>query len=152
VSEVNAGRCIALVDADTLQGYLEASLPFLGTTLRASQSPRVRLLGVNAPERRTPGGPAATAFTLNWVRLHAHLDALGSQDTPLRFAGDRRDAFGRLLAVVTCGYCGANLCLDLLSAGHAAPYRALAHADALLDLERAGHSHARRLLDALAAP
>jgi hypothetical protein len=41
---------------------------------------------------------------------------------------------------------------ELLTSGNAVPYRALAHVDALLALERAGHRHARRLLDEIGAP
>jgi endonuclease YncB( thermonuclease family) len=147
-----AGRCIAVIDGDTFHAYLEAELRFLQTTVRASELATVRLLGIDCPEKRDPGGPAATAYTLKWVSLHAHLDRLSTQDTPLRFAGTQRDNFGRLLSVVTCGVDGASLNADLLLTANAVPYRALPHVDALLDLERGGYRSARRLLDEIGAP
>lgn len=149
---VVAGRAVAVVDGDTLHAYLETSMRFLQTTVLASELARVRLLGIDCPEKRAPGGPEATAYTLRWVQLHAHLDRLGTQDTPLRFAGDARDSFGRLLSVVSCGLDGATLNHDLLLTGNAVAYRALAHVDALVTLDRAGHRRAARLLDEIGAP
>jgi endonuclease YncB( thermonuclease family) len=149
---VVAGRCIALIDGDTFHAYLEEEMRFLQTTVRAAELARVRLLGIDCPEKRDPGGPAATAYARKWVSLHAHLDRFGPQEVTLRFAGDQRDNFGRLLAVVSCGLDGMVLNQELLTSGNAVPYRALAHVDALLALERAGHRHARRLLDAIGAP
>lgn len=51
---------------------------------------RVRVLGVNAVELRTPQGPAARALTVAWL-------AQG----PFKIDACKRDDFGRLLAVVT---------------------------------------------------
>lgn len=149
---VVSGRCVAVIDGDTFHAHLETQVQFLQTTVRASELARVRLLGVDCPEKRDPAGPAATAYTLKWITLHAHLDSLGTQDTPLRFAGAERDNFGRLLSVVTCGLDAASLNADLLLTGNAAPYRTLRHVDALLDLERAGSRRAKALLDAIGAP
>jgi endonuclease YncB( thermonuclease family) len=153
---------VAITDGDTFVGVLRvethatADVPGwrVTTTTVAEKEPayKVRLLGINCPEKRDPGGKEATAYTVAWLQNHAHADVYGSMGAPLRFDGDAEDNFGRLLAVVSCAFDGAVLNTDLLNAGHAAVYRALAHVDALLALDRAGHYAAGALLNEMGEP
>lgn len=53
---------------------------------------RIRVLGVDTPERGQPGADSATAFTRAWVK---------ASDFIIRAC--RRDSFGRLLATVKRG-------------------------------------------------
>jgi endonuclease YncB( thermonuclease family) len=75
----------------------------------------VRVLGVNAPERKgatREAGDAARAFTASW--LH---------EAEIRLHTCERDAFGRLLATVTRKHDGANLATDLMGGDYAQPYK-----------------------------
>jgi endonuclease YncB( thermonuclease family) len=96
-----------VVDGDTYDLVLD-----LGLYLQTTQ--RVRLLGVNAPEARTPDGPAATAFAAEW--LAAHLPDLHCQTF-------KSDSFGRWLGIVTAGDGTVDLATSMLAAGVAVPYR-----------------------------
>lgn len=102
------GSSVGVIDADTFVARLR-----IWPGLEAIE--RVRLLGVDAPEARTPKGPAATAFTHRW------LEQAGDR---LTVRTCKRDAFGRLLADVgrpaSLGGEG-DLARDLLRAGHAIP-------------------------------
>lgn len=69
---------------------------------------RVRLLGVDTPERNQPGFAEATAFTSAWL-------AKG----PASLTACKRDSFGRLLVTVQRG--DESLGQALLAAGLAVP-------------------------------
>ena len=82
----------AMWDADDIRGEL-----------------RVRVLGVNAPERGQPGFDAANAFATEWL-------AKG----PFFMKACRYDSFGRLLGIL---YRGADtLAIALIHNGHGVPY------------------------------
>lgn len=72
---------------------------------------RVRLLGVDTPERGQPGWAEATAFTQAWLADAGAMVAVTS----------RSDSFGRYLADVRDGD-GMSLSSALLAAGHAVPW------------------------------
>lgn len=83
---------------------------------------RVRLLGVDAPERRGPACEAeralaheATAFTTRWLERAA----IGLEEV------DRGSFAGRVVARIRRAD-GADLSADLIAAGLAAPYGAAA--------------------------
>ncbi|MFF7838787.1 thermonuclease family protein [Streptomyces ossamyceticus] len=95
-----------LVDADTLDLDID-----LGFDIRVRQ--RVRLLGLNTPEKNTAEGKAANVWVTDWITQHA--------PTELVVATHRKEKYGRWLATVTAAD-GACLNTDLLDAGHAAPY------------------------------
>jgi endonuclease YncB( thermonuclease family) len=135
-----------VIDGDTFHVHYEVQTRLLKSTSVLKEDQRVRLLGIDCPEKRAPGGPEATAYTLAWLHTHLHLRELGPEGLPLLLEGDAWDSFGRVLAVVSCHLDGAVLNLDLLNSGHAAPYRALPHADALVQLDRAGSYPAGALL------
>lgn len=100
-----------VIDADTY--LLVIDVGFHLTTVE-----RVRLLGVNAPEARTPEGPTATQWATAW--LDAHLRGLYAR-TYLT------DSFGRWLAELyvpaTADTPRADLATDMLAAGMAVVYR-----------------------------
>ncbi|GAA3371172.1 hypothetical protein GCM10020367_20760 [Streptomyces sannanensis] len=104
--ELIPARVLEVVDGDTLDVELR-----LGFGLLLHQ--RVRLLGLNCPERGTEAGGTAEAFTRDWVE---RAEGAVSVETD-----ERREKYGRLLARV---YSGSMTCLndDLLTQGHAAPY------------------------------
>lgn len=105
-------KVLRVVDADTL--WLDVSLG-LDTYHRLT----VRLAGLNAPEKRTPEGVAATAFTEGWVTEHALPDGW----LYLRTIKDKREKYGRYLAVIYPGAVdpiyGASLNAALIASGHA---------------------------------
>jgi len=72
----------------------------------------VRLFGIDAPELRTPDGPAAREALAAMV---------SGRVVRLEFPGPRkRDSFGRLLARVYVGQ--TDVCAELLRQGHAQEY------------------------------
>jgi micrococcal nuclease len=98
-------RVLRVVDADTL--HVQVSLG-----LDAYQNLTLRLHGLDAPERGTPAGTAATEYVVAWIAEYADLDGW----LPLATVKDRREKYGRYLGVL------GTLNDDLLAAGHAKPY------------------------------
>ena len=75
---------------------------------------RIRLVLVDAPERDTPQGPAATAYLRRLCPVGS--TALVDQDDL-----QRTDAYGRTLGVIWCGNTRVNE--EMIRAGHARLYR-----------------------------
>jgi len=94
-----------LVDADTYDLDID-----LGFSVRTTQ--RVRLLGLNTPEKNTVEGKTASAWVVDWFAQHG---------PDLVVQTHRKAKYGRWLATVTAAD-GACLNTDLLEAGQAAPY------------------------------
>jgi endonuclease YncB( thermonuclease family) len=96
---VLVGRATKIVDGDTLDIQLD------------SGAIRIRLHGVDAPERGQPHGKEATAALSRWV--------LGKevQVEPI----EQRDGFGRLVGVVYVANMNANA--ELIRSGHAWAFR-----------------------------
>ena len=77
---------------------------------------RVRLLGIDTPERKTTtlaAGDAAKAYTTKWLE--------DSGPTEIVVCRPARDSFGRLLGRLISTVKG-DLAAALLAAGHAKPY------------------------------
>jgi micrococcal nuclease len=98
-------RVLRVIDADTL--HVQVSLG-----LDAYQNLTLRLHGLDAPERGTEAGTAATDYVIAWITAHADTDG----SLPLATVKDRREKYGRYLGVI------GTLNADLLAAGHARPY------------------------------
>jgi endonuclease YncB( thermonuclease family) len=98
VAQLQPASVQRTIDGDTFVLYAVAVPP----------EERVRVLGVDAVELRTPQGPAAKQFTQDWL-------ARG----PFTFDTCKRDSFGRYLAVVTRGT--DTLAVDLIRAGLGVP-------------------------------
>ncbi|CAM5236206.1 Endonuclease YncB(Thermonuclease family) OS=Streptomyces griseomycini OX=66895 GN=FHS37_006624 PE=4 SV=1 [Streptomyces griseomycini] len=94
-----------LVDADTYDLNID-----LGFGISTRQ--RVRLLGLNTPEKNAPEGKAAKAWAADWFTQHA---------PGLVVRTHHKEKYGRWLATITAAD-GASLNSALLDAGHAAPY------------------------------
>ena len=85
-------RVLRVVDGDTLDVELDCG--FHTTRLE-----RLRLLGVNAPERKAPtreAGDAALDATVRWIAWNSPIGV----KWPLVVETSKSDAFGRYLAVV----------------------------------------------------
>lgn len=107
------GTVTAVVDGDTLD--ITFDLGFRMTTKQ-----RFRLYGVDAPERFTATGPAATEYVKEWLeqaRL-ADLQIGGGGDVFLRTHKPVIDKYGRWLAEVFSAD-GRSLTDDMIAAGHA---------------------------------
>lgn len=108
------GRLVRVVDGDTLRVELHATIALFPIV--------VRLARVNAPERGTPAGEAATAWVSDWLAAATvgHAD-----DWPLRVQVLRPDNYGgRWDSEVWRRSDGANLADALLAAGQAVPWPA----------------------------
>jgi micrococcal nuclease len=101
-----AARLVKVVDADTLDLDID-----VGFNIHTRQ--RVRLAGLNAPEKNTPQGQDAIAY------VHAWLNDLGP-DLTVRTVLDKREKYGRLLGTVIAKT--RNLNADLITNGHALDY------------------------------
>lgn len=109
-------RPVRVVDGDTVD--VELDVGFHGRRVE-----RVRLLGVDCPERGQPGWHEATAYVADWL-VGAGGRSLGTDAWTLVVETEQSDAFGRYLALVWRVSDGRCLTDDLLDAGLAAPYRA----------------------------
>ena len=92
-------------DGDTV--WLEVDLGF---GLKFVES--FRLLGINAPELRTPTGPAARDY------LRALIDG---QPLTVKTAKDKKEKYGRYLATIFLPD-GTNVNEKMVEAGHAVRY------------------------------
>lgn len=106
-----ACRWLRVIDADTL-------LVDVDLGLRSRRTEALRLLGVNAPERGTPEGKAASAYVMDWLAKNAPGELL----TAYTAKPDSREKYGRWLARLV-GSTGACLNDDLLASGHAVPMK-----------------------------
>jgi micrococcal nuclease len=99
-AQLTPGHVLRTIDGDTFALYHVGTPP----------EERVRVLGVNTPERGQPNAAEATAFTRAWL-------AKG----PFTLTACKRDSFGRLLGTVERD--GGSLSRALIDAGLAVPYR-----------------------------
>jgi len=99
-------RVLRVVDGDTL--WLSVDCGF-DLALRMT----VRLAGLDAPEKRTPAGPVATAFVRAWLA--------GNPDFTLRTEKDSRERYGRYLGTLVSST-GESLNEALIASGNAVPY------------------------------
>ena len=95
---------VRIVDADTIEADIQLGFYM---TFRS----KIRLLGIDAPERYTEDGKAATAWLTNYIPL-------GHEITLDVFKVAEK--YGRWLAYVT--YNGVNVNEELVKTGHAVPY------------------------------
>jgi len=104
-----------VIDGDTIDVTLD-----LGRRTYATE--RLRLLGVNTPERKgatLAAGNAARAYVAAWLASKA---SRATAAWPLRVQTEKDDAFGRYLAFVWAVSTGECLNDDLLLTGQAVPY------------------------------
>lgn len=101
-----------IIDADTLDVGVDLGF-------RVTLDQRIRLLGVDAPERNTPAGKTANAWVADWFLDHVRTNTVLLHT---RKPADH-DKYGRYLAYVLAPD-GACLNRDLLNARLATPYPA----------------------------
>ena len=107
-------RPVKVIDGDTLDVALDAGF-------RNFREERLRLLGLNTPERKgetRKAGDAARLFVVDW------LSWLEGMEWPLTIQTAKSDAFGRYLARIWRTTDGRCLNEDLLAAGHAVVFMA----------------------------
>lgn len=101
---------VRVVDGDTLEGDID-----LGFGVMLS-STKVRLSGINCPEKDTEAGKLAKTFTEQWISK-----ILDSQvDVIVLVKNHKKDKYGRVLGVVSGN--GEDLSQQLQLNGHAKPY------------------------------
>lgn len=105
-----AALVLDTVDGDSITAQID-----LGFSVHAVQ--KLRLNGINCPEKNTPEGKLAAEFTADWIAAY-------QGKVFVRTFKDKREKYGRMLARVTDSLEPTAACLndDLLNAGHAVPY------------------------------
>jgi micrococcal nuclease len=112
------GTLVRGVDGDTfdalVRGQSVTTTSFLGvdvaTTTDAQTTARIRLLGIDTPERGEVAWADATAFTTQWARRG-----------PFRVETCKKDSFGRWLGTITRD--GESLGQLLLDRNLAVPWK-----------------------------
>ena len=101
---------VRVVDGDTLEGDIDLGF---GVMLSAT---KVRLSGINCPEKDTEAGKLAKAFTEQWMSriLDSKVDVI------VLVKNHKKDKYGRVLGVVSGN--GEDLAQQLQMNGHAKPY------------------------------
>jgi micrococcal nuclease len=98
-------KVVNVVDADTLDVEFD-----LGFSIKFKE--RVRLVGVNAPERFTDAGRLATEFVKSWLPANV---------TVATYKNDY-DKYGRYLASIINPETQENLSTALIKNGHGVEY------------------------------
>ncbi|MEU7278619.1 thermonuclease family protein [Streptomyces sp. NPDC045431] len=106
-------KILAIVDGDTVDTELD-----LGFDIVTHQ--RIRLLGVNAPEKNTQAGRDARQFVIDWVKQHAPEITLHTVQTAK--GSEAREKYGRYLGTLTAAAASESLNDTLIAAGLAKPY------------------------------
>mgnify|MGYP000860796196 CR=1 FL=1 len=106
-----SARFVKVIDGDTID--VDIDLGF-GIWLH---SRRLRLYGLDTPEKNTPEGVKAKQFTVDWVSKS--IDKHGM--LVVRTLSDKPDKYGRILASVH-GATSVSLNDELLSSGNAKAY------------------------------
>jgi micrococcal nuclease len=112
---VKPARCIGVVDGDTIDVVLD-----LGKRTYAED--RLRLLNVNAPERKgatLAAGNESRGYVVDWMTEAGTGPFYTQKDWPLRVQTFKDDVFGRYLALVWRVSDGACLNDDLITSGMA---------------------------------
>lgn len=98
---------LRVVDADTF--HLEID-PGLDLRVRITG----RLYAVNAPERSTPEGKAATEFVAHWIATNADVSG-GTMRLNCRTIKDRKEKYGRYLVRLYSSDWSKELTPDLVA-------------------------------------
>lgn len=99
-----------VIDGDTLEVDID-----LGFNVTLSGK-RIRVAGVDCPERNTPEGKLAKFFTKEWVN-----DAINSNKPVLvKIEAHKGDKYGRILGAVWAD--GKDLAQQLILNNHGVPY------------------------------
>lgn len=105
-----------IIDGDTIEVVVDLGF-------RTHGIHRVRLLGVDAPEKFSgdqttrEAGKAAHAWVSQWLLDHNHKP----ETWPYIMRSEKADSFGRYLGWITCSQ-DHVLNEDIIASGHAIPY------------------------------
>jgi micrococcal nuclease len=97
---------ISVVDGDTLKAGIDLGFNVLLTT-------KIRIEGINCPEKNTPEGVAAKNFTIEWM-MHK------KEPVVLCVKNHKEDKYGRILGSVISE--GQSLTDAIKIAGHGVDY------------------------------
>jgi endonuclease YncB( thermonuclease family) len=108
------------VDGDTLEARLQTIVEIdigfrIKQTLAMTTVQRLRLLGVDTPEKDEPGYGEASAFSRQWLTSRFAAGAL-------RARTEKQDSFGRWLADLYDSRSSESLGAALVRAHHAVPF------------------------------
>lgn len=104
---------VRAVDGDTFDLTLEKQIDFGFRLIEDKRwTSRFRLLGVDAPELRNPGGPEAREFAAWWISIAEYRHVLRGQTF-------KTDSFGRWLIDLYRSDIGEHLADAMVAAGHA---------------------------------
>lgn len=103
-------RLAKLVDGDTIHCAVDVGLDI-------SINLTLRFYGVNAPEMSTVAGQASAVWVANWFAAFAP-----DGKFILQTVKDKREKYGRYLAVILSMGRAHNLNDELVAAGQAVPY------------------------------
>ena len=115
---VYQARLVKVVDGDTVDMLIDQGF-------RVQITQRVRLLGVDAPERDTPEGKAAKAWVTEWFTVTGAARALLGQGLwPYEVTTHKpaRDKYDRWVAEIWCKE--RSITQELLNTGIALPWPA----------------------------
>lgn len=121
------GRLISMTDADTLRVEIvlideQRDLGFgIARHMHETVPQKLRLYGVQAPERYTTAGKAATAWVLQWLTEHCPDGVFTVNTFKGSYGLDKQEKYGRYLAIITAPD-GQRLNDDLVATGNAVPY------------------------------
>jgi micrococcal nuclease len=106
-------KVIRIVDGDTLECDVDLGFGVWkrGETFRLYGPDSSGKMGMDAPEKRTAAGQRAITFLTDWLEKTAHWNVT------IVTVKDRKEKYGRYMAVVWCG--SVNLNQLMLDAGHA---------------------------------
>ena len=106
-----SARLVKIVDGDTID--VDIDLGF-GTWLHGK---RLRLYGLDTPEKNTPEGVKAKQYTIDWLTK-----ALAETSVVVKTLSDKPDKYGRILATVHDSKTSQSLNDALISSGNAKAY------------------------------
>lgn len=108
---------LKVVDGDTVDLVLRSDPVDVGfrVQVRGTLTQRIRLLGVDTPERGRPGFNEAGTFAVEWLALAFH------EGRPIRCRTEKSDSFGRYLGEVYLVDTGETLAEGLIEAGLGTP-------------------------------
>ncbi len=86
-------RIVRVVDGHTVEAHLDLGWHITYHT-------KIRLAGINCPEMSTPAGPAARAYTVNWLNALMPVGDGGPLNAEVKVVSHTLDKYGRVLGEI----------------------------------------------------
>jgi len=109
-----AARVLKVVDGDTVHAELDLGID-VHITLK------LRLAGINAPEMRTPEGPAARQHLMDLLGW-PHAGDVGGTAVTVQTIKDTQEKYGRYLAIIRVGTRPVSVNDQMVQDGFAVAY------------------------------